>query len=404
MKNIINWTCGSFFRVIGRILAYLVIGGLIATLLSRSSFKITDLFFESVKAEQLEQQMLQFYSTTGAVSNSASITDDIEKNFYTYQGPFTLKMSGNFILRNQNDQYDSYRMFYAKIGFCVDTVNFLRAYKNGSGGTNNSVYDMALSVQDTNQKCYFNNNSSYDGHLAYVYISAILDSSIYDSSNHNIEYIIDQPITITNGRTDISYSVLLVSRVFGDSAQIIDNNDVYFNQIIQQQQATTNAINSQSQQQHQDSENTQSVINNGVNQTISTITDDTAPDVNSTLSNDALTGYLPPGPLDSVMTLPFQILNSLVNKMGTTCSPIVIPLPFLSNNNQLTIPCISTIFSSMPGLNVGLSAVFVIISGLFLYNYLLYLYNWVDDMTSLKHGRPRFFGANSDVDNWGGAN
>lgn len=38
MKTIINWTAGSFFRSIGRIIAYVVIGGFIAYLLNRGNF------------------------------------------------------------------------------------------------------------------------------------------------------------------------------------------------------------------------------------------------------------------------------------------------------------------------------------------------------------------------------
>lgn len=43
MKKILNWTFGGFFRALGRILCFLVVGGLIAYLIASNDFKLPDI-------------------------------------------------------------------------------------------------------------------------------------------------------------------------------------------------------------------------------------------------------------------------------------------------------------------------------------------------------------------------
>lgn len=51
MKKIVNWTFGSVFRTFGRIIAYLIVGGLIGLIMSQNHVKISDIFSLGLKKE-----------------------------------------------------------------------------------------------------------------------------------------------------------------------------------------------------------------------------------------------------------------------------------------------------------------------------------------------------------------
>lgn len=124
------------------------------------------------------------------------------------------------------------------------------------------------------------------------------------------------------------------------------------------------------------------------------ITDNTSPNT-SGLENSA--GWLPPGPLDSVLNLPLTMLNSLTNSLLKTCSPLNLTLPYVNKN--LEIPCLSSIFAQITGVNSLWTWVGTIASVLILYNYLLNLYSWVDRVLTLRAEFDEAMGA--DLANWG---
>ena len=106
-----------------------------------------------------------------------------------------------------------------------------------------------------------------------------------------------------------------------------------------------------------------------------TITDETLPNT-SVLSNSA--GWLPPGPVDSIINMPLSLFNGLLNIFSSndTCQPINVPIPYL-NNKYLQLPCFNTLISSM-GFSVWFEGIGAIASAYILYHYLIYLYAWVD--------------------------
>ena len=124
------------------------------------------------------------------------------------------------------------------------------------------------------------------------------------------------------------------------------------------------------------------------------ITDSSAPNT-SGLENSA--GWLPAGPLDSILNLPLTMLNSLTNSLGKTCNPLNLTLPYIDKNIQ--IPCLSAIFAQITGVNGLWTWVGTIASVLILYNYLLNLYAWVDRILTLRAEFDEAMGA--DLANWG---
>lgn len=58
-----------------------------------------------------------------------------------------------------------------------------------------------------------------------------------------------------------------------------------------------------------------------------------------------ITGLLPPGPLDSLLNIPFKYLSKTINSLNETCSPLSIPFVF---DSELTFPCFDTYYEEFP--------------------------------------------------------
>jgi len=94
-----------------------------------------------------------------------------------------------------------------------------------------------------------------------------------------------------------------------------------------------------------------------------------------------LIGYLPPGPVDSILNLPLAFLKSLSKSLSGVCKPITLTLPFVDTDFEL--PCQSDFYEK-----IGATSFFnyagVIASTIIFYSYLIYLYKWVDKIMHLE--------------------
>lgn len=93
-------------------------------------------------------------------------------------------------------------------------------------------------------------------------------------------------------------------------------------------------------------------------------------------------GWLPAGPLDSLINLPLTMLTNINSSLNKTCSPLQVNLPYV--NKTVEIPCLNTIFNQITGLNSFWTWVGMIGSVLILYRYLINLYNYYDKLTDLQ--------------------
>ena len=93
-------------------------------------------------------------------------------------------------------------------------------------------------------------------------------------------------------------------------------------------------------------------------------------------------GWLPPGPLDSLINLPLTMLTNINSSLNNTCSPLEVNLPYVKKTVE--IPCLNTIFNQITGLNSFWTWVGMIGSVLILYRYLINLYNYYDKLTDLQ--------------------
>lgn len=122
---------------------------------------------------------------------------------------------------------------------------------------------------------------------------------------------------------------------------------------------------------------------------------DSSPTDMSGLGDSA--GWLPAGPVDSILTLPLTMLNSLVSNLSNnSCQTISVELPFVNEN--ITLPCVRSLYDKMGVTGTLFTTAGLIASAFILFNYLLALYKWVDDtLTMRENTMPGYFD-----DNWGG--
>lgn len=128
--------------------------------------------------------------------------------------------------------------------------------------------------------------------------------------------------------------------------------------------------------------------NNKLDDINDSLTDETPPDT-SGLSGAA--GWLPAGPVDSLINLPLAFFNSISRDLGSSCKPVKLPLPYV--NKDLTLPCMSSFYEGIK-INSFIDWVGLIASAFILFSYLLKLYKWVDDTLTFRE--------NNHLDNWGG--
>lgn len=259
--------------------------------------------------------------------------------------------------------------YWLEISVCTTGVENRNGWWQSSG---NQYASLTGVVNYTNRSCYTGN---YNGYVQKVYV-------------HLLDWV------TPSGGADFSWSCFELAQDnygsgYHNESKILDfqlvNDNNYDNDkdqqtIINQNQQTINNQNTQI--------NNQQTIINQNNATQDLIKDESAPNMSS-LSNSA--GWLPPGPVDSILNLPLTFLQSLYNAVSGSCNPVILPVPYINYNFEL--PCISTIFDGF-GVTSLWNTIGLIASGFILYSYLTKLYKWVDDTLSFRE--------NNHIDNWGG--
>lgn len=165
----------------------------------------------------------------------------------------------------------------------------------------------------------------------------------------------------------------------------IDKYDESIVQSIKQAQIseTTNQELSNINSKINDTNNKLDSANNkldSANNKLDSILDNSSPDLGG-LSNSST--WLPQGPVDSIIMLPLNFINTIIDKLSGTCSPVNLPIPFMQNK-YIVLPCLNTIFENIEGFSTLFNLVGVIGSVYLLYNYFVRFYKWVDDTLSFR--------------------
>jgi len=291
----------------------------------------------------------------------------------------------NFFLSNNatNEIFEFYSNYpfddiqstpgYALIGICTTgTINNI---------STDSEFVENLQLYKTEQTCKLNNVFDYKGKITYITYSI-------DSYKTSCNVSLQNCIAHANIYAYFSFGgyVQLYNAYFSDDAFIYDSS---LDSVITSNKEISDKINSTNEKLDSVKQE-QEKTNEELGELNDSIKDESSPNTSS-LENSA--GWLPPGPVDSILNLPLAFFNNLTVNLSKSCNPVILPLPYI--DKTLELPCISTIYEQI-GVQDLLNWIGVIVSGLILFSYFKHLYQWVDNTLSMRENTW------NDTDQWGG--
>lgn len=346
MQKIFNWTVGSFFRSIGRIIAYIVVGAIIAYLLSANDFRIEDLFLDKVAAAEYVDGFDTTYYSDSALQNRYS-----SNGWYDYTSATTATspngaFTESWFYLNPMMQISHIRTGEFTIPIYISTptvsnttqtvvpgMDYCDRWTWGAIDSYNQVTRWDCARLNQTDSYTINDKEFITPHLtvsAFVqYENGYIDICSVDMSKN----LITCPIA---NYTTINYvkGIQVQSRVYYSSGTTTTYYIGFFRKINRYGNSTQAIIDNQNQ-------NTQATINNQ-NQNTQQILDDNTTQADSE-GQDFINNFSNnTHGLTGIITAPLNAIQSLAS---ATCSNLVLPLPF-TNNKTLTLPCMSTIYSN----------------------------------------------------------
>ena len=374
IKRIFNWSFGAFFKTIGRILAYLSVGFLLAIVCSKFGFNFGYIQVNAANAydwasslpslsrvEMRDCTASNTCTTNVSLTNDGLTTSNYERIMFTTSSQYTIASNGLAFATYYNSLKKGY-LYTANFYICssadiTDATPTMYTSVYDSMGVNNMTYTSSVSVNLSNQPG--NGSQSFGRCRQYT--------GLFVPKKDNDPWII---LRLKSSKAIKSYFQIIATEVselgiYTDTIKTIieeSNNDV--------KQAVTD-------------------VKEETKKTNDTITDTSSPDTEESINE--WSEKMIDNPLEAVVMLPLTILNSIKNSLSGTCSALNVPVPFINEN--ISIPCISTIFAQIEGVTEFWNSIGTIVSALMLYQYLIYLYNWIDDTISLKTKRMHGWGS-----------
>lgn len=323
IKKIANWTFGSVFRTFGRIIAYLIFGIALSYILSSLDFRITDLFFDNVKADTLNTFNTGGWAgwpdstAFGSQYSEARIDNPTYVNsifnpsntLSNISGINKIQITGYFYYLDLDDSFSTTCTQYDNNYGCL-------AWNYYTGNIQQFSFQLWTNTRTEQCQLTFNglDNSFRTESGRYVFWEATCNASALNNIQLLIEYTNEDWGNDHHPKIGINKYVKYWR---SDSSSIIDNQNQNTQSIIQQQQNNT--------QQILDSNTTQAE-----NDAQGFFDDFDVPDV---------------GGLSAIITAPLNTIRSL---LSSTCSKLVLPLPYVNEN--LELPCMNEIYTQHFGL------------------------------------------------------
>lgn len=241
-------------------------------------------------------------------------------------------------------------------------------YANGTGWSSGQVYM-------NNGSCFID---GYEGTLSTVILGWNFDMlDIWEDSSTTTTY----KISMISNRNNFTF------RLYYPNTRTIRVNSIYTSNNLPSRVTDVSAITKEQEKTNKKLDNINSSLT------------DSSPISLDKLNNT--TGWLPAGPVDSILNLPLSLLNNLSTNLNKQCTPISLNIPFLDKNNTLVLPCLAnTLSENVEDFDTFYSWLGLVVSCLLLYKYLMSLYVWVDNVLMLRlemyedfGGKPTNFGS-----------
>lgn len=304
------------------------------------------LFISNVKADLIRWQFADFNNENASIKSTYYTAQ--EKNYY----------SPNYFV------FDSTGEHFVKVVLCntgsfnvtsISNTNGVTFYsgKHIGGSCNVQGYTGVI------EELYFTIKQTYSaggGQEGCLFnFNMINDVNYYSFTDFYGVYIADtipRDITVPNYTAEFNDVSYRIGQVESTQQEIITKQ----NEIMKEQQNTTNAVNK---------------------------VDDTLKDDNTQQAQDSAGGFFNDFTTDThgltaIITAPLSLISKITS---ASCSPLVIPLPFV--DKDLTLPCMGAIYSQYFG--SFLSIYQVITFGIIAYWVCVRIFNLVKDFKNPDH-------------------
>ncbi len=363
--KVFNIVFGSFFRTLGRILCYLLLGGLLAFILFKN-----DVFASSINV---------FNTADGYV-----LIDNSPLNYNMFY--VTANKDIDFRLMTGTALSVSDEYSFGFIDICSTWEIWGYRYSAPGSSCTNSCINNEVSVQKTKYVC---SSGGFQGNIYRLSYSILKWEK---NSGEEMGYVSDR---ISIGTSAGHVVPLTIYGVYFSTDSDLSKFEVDYTDAINNINSSISngagsIVNNQDKNQSQTNDRLDSIKDQNQNnhdETMDYITDDTAPNTDiSSLGN--VQGLLPAGPVDSLLNIPFMFLSVVTTSFGGVCKPIKGTFIF---DSTLEIPCFSEMFyDDVPdSLMIFLN---LIPSAFILIQYFKHLYKKVDRAVSMN--------SNAD-DEWG---
>lgn len=374
MKKILNWSIGSFFRTIGRIIAYLVIAFLITLIIAKTD-NLKSLLFMSVKADTTPNYWITntdvptyfdlfdcTESTCNRVDSSNYTNEMIElgqtggRQFPVTTRTYNLKGNGIVLRTSSNARYNTGYLYQTSFYVCSDVVmdnatNVIYPSYYGDAFTNNNVFQSSNSYALSGlpglapqwNNCYAFSTIFSPGENG-TYINLRLKSTTAIRGYYALVGFKSESLGLYSGEVD-----KIVKNSGFATASSVEEVKTATNEVKQEIQSTNNTLN-----------------NDNVDESL---TEADGFFNGFTTNTHGLTG---------IITAPLNAIQSLTSK---TCTPLVLPIPFV--DKDLTLPCMRQIYTDNFGGFMNLYDVIVI--GIVSYWVLVRIFTLVKDFKNPDH-------------------
>ena len=303
-------------------------------------------------------------------ANNVNLLNSSQYSENANETTFYINLNANVVYHNIWPNYAILNNIFNKY-LIVDVCSLwtvpTQFYANGTGWSSGQVYM-------NNGSCFID---GYEGTLTTVILGWNFDMlDVWEESSTTTTY----KISMYSNRNNFTF------RLYYPNTRTIRVNSIYTSNNLPSRVTDVSAITKEQEKTNQKLDNINSSLTNSSPISIEEL--------------NASAGWLPAGPVDSILNLPLSLLNNLSTNLNKQCTPVSLTIPFIDKNNTLVLPCLAnTLSDNVENFDSFYTWLGLTVSCILLYRYLMSLYVWVDKVLTLRLQMYEDFGG--DPHNFG---
>lgn len=358
MNKILNWTFGACFRTLGRFLAIFIVFALLLFIGSKLDLELPSWLSLKVNASTNSIYVAEYVNSNSSYNEFISYTNG---SFSEFTSPMLEDDNKDLRITNTTltnlTNFKNFDYIYFPIKFDLPNTDIMTQFSTTNDyiiKSNEVTLSVQLNFDNTSSHCFFHETTNN----YFIVQCPILQNGnyiksldiFYETHFYNPPQL-SQVFSITIYR-NINYSTsdsVSIQNSINQQTQVIEQQNEKLDDVNQSIQDTNDTLNNEDTQGAQDSAS--GFFDNFSTETFG---------------------------LTSIITAPLNAINSIIN---SSCSNLVLPLPFVEKN--LTLPCMTSIYSNY---FKGFFDLYQIITtGLISYYIIVRIFNLVKDFKNPEH-------------------